>query len=405
MTALLFNLLLTPDTKIGQMSSVFMRSPGQTRRASSSIHKPGGDKPATPRGKESAGLGEADLSEGGPGETDLGEIDALLRHGGLERHRRGKPAGVARRARFQEKTPEEIRPCLVEPRRAANGVEWVAVPGWGNMGWLWHGFSTRRGGLSRCYAAEGDAGELNLGFTADDTRENVLANRRLFAEAITGSAATPIITLKQIHSSVVRLAGADVPASPRRGDGLMTAERGILIGVQTADCTPVLVADRRRKVVAAFHAGWRGTVKRIVEKGIGRMRLEFGSRPEDLMAAVGPGIGACCYPVGEEVLSEFESQFSYARELFHEVYDTDPVRARYPMLFLTQRAPGHSPIGPALHLDVAEANRRQLLAAGLRPKAIAMVGGCTVCQRELFFSHRGSKGRCGRMLSAIGMAG
>jgi len=164
------------------------------------------------------------------------------------------------------------------------------------------------------------------------------------------------------------------------------------------------VADRRRKVVAAFHAGWRGTVKRIVEKGIGRMRLEFGSRPEDLVAAVGPGIGACCYPVGEEVLSEFESQFEYARELFHEVYSTDPVRTKYPMLFLTQRAPGHSPMGPALHLDVAEANRRQLLAAGLRPKAISMVGGCTVCQGELFFSHRASKGRCGRMLSVIGIA-
>jgi len=175
--------------------------------------------------------------------------------------------------------------------------------------------------------------------------------------------------------------------------------------VQTADCTPVLVADRRRRVVAAFHAGWRGTVKRIVERGIGRMRLEFGSRPEDLIAAIGPGIGACCYPVGEEVLSEFESQFGYAHELFHEVSDTDPVRAKYPMLFLTQRAPGHSSIGPALHLDVAEANRRQLLAAGLRPKAIAMVGGCTVCQHELFFSHRASKGRCGRMLSVIGIAG
>ena len=297
----------------------------------------------------------------------------------------------------------------MEPCRGANGVEWVAVPAWGSIGWLWHGFSTRRGGLTRCYGLEGGAGELNLGFTQDDARENVVANRGLFAEAITGSAATPLVTLKQIHSSVihsslVRLAVAGPGASPCRGDGLITAEPGILIGVQTADCTPVLVADRRRKVVAAFHAGWRGTVKRIVEKGIGRMRLEFGSRPEDLVAAVGPGIGACCYPVGEEVLSEFESQFEYARELFHEVYSTDPVRTKYPMLFLTQRAPGHSPMGPALHLDVAEANRRQLLAAGLRPKAISMVGGCTVCQGELFFSHRASKGRCGRMLSVIGIA-
>ncbi len=133
------------------------------------------------------------------------------------------------------------------------------------------------------------------------------------------------------------------------------------------------------------------------------MRLAFGSRPEDLMAAIGPGIGACCYAVGEEVLSEFESQFTYARELFREVYDSDPIRMRYPMLFLTQRAPGHSEIGPSLHVNLAEANRRQLLAAGLKPGAIQVVGGCTSCQRELFFSHRASKGHAGRMMSVIGI--
>jgi YfiH family protein len=156
-------------------------------------------------------------------------------------------------------------------------------------------------------------------------------------------------------------------------------------------------------VVGAFHAGWRGTVKRIVETGVGRMRLEFGSRPEDLVAAIGPGVGACCYAVGEEVLSEFESQFLYARELFHEVYSTDAVRNKYPMLFLTQCAPGHSPIGPSLHLDLVEANRRQLLDAGLKPIAIHVVGGCTSCQAELFFSHRASRGHAGRMMAVIGI--
>jgi hypothetical protein len=133
------------------------------------------------------------------------------------------------------------------------------------------------------------------------------------------------------------------------------------------------------------------------------MRLEFGSRPEDLIAAIGPGIGPCCYAVGEETFVEFESQFSYARDLFREVYDADPVRTKYPMLFLTQRAPGHSEIGPSLHLNLVEANRRQLLAAGLKPRAITSVGGCTNCQRELFFSHRGSQGRAGRMMSVIGI--
>jgi YfiH family protein len=177
----------------------------------------------------------------------------------------------------------------------------------------------------------------------------------------------------------------------------------LLLAVQTADCIPVLVADRRQHIVAAFHAGWRGTVKRIVETGIGRLRLVFGSRPQDLIAAIGPGASACCYAVGEEVLSEFESQFTYARELFHEVFASDPIKTKYPMLFLTQRAPGHSPIGPSLHADLVEANRRQLLDCGLSPRSIQIVGGCTQCQQDLFFSHRASHGYTGRMMAVIGI--
>lgn len=338
--------------------------------------------------------------------SDIEELDALFERAGLTRSRREKGAGVARRARFQASTREELSPPPPSPAVAPNGVEWLPVPGWDTISWLWHGFGTRCGGVSRAYCGEDAPGELNLGFTADDDRANVLRNRKLLAEAVTGDPATPLVTLRQIHSSVVlvgdRASGAD-GRNPSRGDGLMTAEPGLLLGIQTADCIPVLVADLRRRAVAAFHAGWRGTVKRIVENGIGRMRLEFGSRPEDLVAAIGPGILACCYAVGEEVLSEFESQFSYGSELFREVYDSDPVRNRYPMLFLTQRAPGHSPLGPSLHVDLVEANRRQLLAAGLKTGSIQVVGACTNCHPELFFSHRASRGRCGRMMSVIGM--
>jgi purine-nucleoside/S-methyl-5'-thioadenosine phosphorylase / adenosine deaminase len=336
---------------------------------------------------------------------NLEGIDALFRRAGLVRTLRGHAAGVTRRVRFERAKPEELSKAAPIPCLAPNGVQWLPVPGWDKRPWLWHGFSTRQGGESRAYCADGAPGELNLGFTASDDREAVARNRQLLAEAVTGDRTAPLVTLRQIHSSVLRLATARGAARERpwKGDGLMTDEPGLLLGIQTADCIPVLVADRKRHAVAAFHAGWRGTVKRIVETGIGRMRLEFGSRPEDLIAAIGPGIGACCYAVGEEVLSSFESQFAYADDLFREVYDTDPVRTKYPMLFLTQRAPGHSPIGPSLHLDLVEANRRQLLAAGLKPRAIRVVGGCTSCQPELFFSHRASQGHAGRMLAVIGV--
>lgn len=287
---------------------------------------------------------------------------------------------------------------------APNGVEWLPVPRWEKFGWLWYGFSTRKGGTSIAYCEKGSRGELNLGFTASDASESVTANRRLLAEAVTGNAHLPLATIRQIHSNfVVRVSRDSGGSKPQKADGLMTDEPGILLAVQTADCIPVLVADRKRRAVAAFHAGWRGTVKRIVEAGIGRMRLEFGSRPEDLVAAIGPGIGRCCYAVGEEVLSEFESQFAYARELFIEVQETDPVRAKYPMMFLNQRAPGHGPSKMGLHLNLAEANRRQLLAAGLKARSIQLVGGCTSCQPELFFSHRASRGHTGRMMSVIGV--
>ena len=307
--------------------------------------------------------------------------------------------------RLERSAPEELLRPAPEPRIARNGVRFLAVSALNSIPWLWHGFSTRQGGVSRVYCPDDAPGELNLGFTSVDSREAVVENRRLMAEAISGDRETPLITLRQIHSNLVRVisisdAGRE---SPWKADGIITTQPGLLIGIQTADCIPVLVADRKRRIVAAFHAGWRGTVKRIVETGVGRMRIEFGSRPQDLVAAIGPGAGPCCYAVGEEVLSEFDSQFAYSRELFHDVYSSDAVHNRYPMLFLTQCAPGHSPIGPSLHLDLIEANRRQLVDAGLSSRSIHVTGGCTNCQTELFFSHRASRGYAGRMIAAVGI--
>lgn len=338
------------------------------------------------------------------------EIDGVFGAAGLVRNLSGKSARVTRRLRLERAASEELWSALPVPCTAPNGVQVLRISAWNQLSrqktnWLWHGFSTRQGGLSRAYCADDAPSDLNLGFTAADDREIVARNRRLLVEAVTGNPDTPLVALRQIHSSIlVRIAAADARReAPYKADGLMTDEPGLLLGIQTADCIPVLVADRKHRVVAAFHAGWRGTVKRIVESGVGRMRLEFGSRPENLIAAIGPGVGACCYAVGEEVWSSFESQFTYARELFREVYDTDPVRTKYPMLFLTQRAPGHSNIGPSLHVDLVEANRRQLLDAGLSTKAIQTTGGCTSCHRDLFFSHRASRGHAGRMMSVIGI--
>jgi YfiH family protein len=278
----------------------------------------------------------------------------------------------------------------------------VRVPDWSGQEWLIHGFSTRTGGKTTVYRP--GKTDLNLGFTASDDHDNVTANRGLFVSAATqGKEILGMVTLRQIHSSLIRRVAADDINTSLKGDGLLTDQPGVLLGIQTADCIPVLVADRKNRAVAAFHAGWRGTLARIVENGVGRMRLEFGSKPEHLIASIGPGIGQCCYSVGDEVREQFESQFPYAPELFHEVYDSDPVKKKYPMLFLTARAPGHSELGPGMHLDLVEANRRQLLAAGLKKGSIFVTGQCTGCNTDRFFSHRMEQGFTGRMMSVIGV--
>lgn len=332
------------------------------------------------------------------------QIDDLLGDAGLA-HRPRSAASSPQLPRVEKAPPAGKKPTRGVKRNLTDPVEVDRSPLLIKLPWLSHGFSTRLGGSTTVYRPDGQ-GELNLGFNAADPDENVYANRRLFLTAATGKVRPPsLVTLRQIHSTLTRRVGSE-HAGDRAllaGDGMMTNEPGVMLGIQTADCIPILIADRRRKAVAAFHAGWRGTLRRIVEDGVGRMRMEFGSEPADLVAAIGPGIGQCCYSVGEEVLHEFRSQFRYAEELFREISDSDPVKEKYPLLFLTARAPGHVAMGQSVHLDLIEANRRQLLEAGLEARSISVVDKCTCCQTERYFSHRGEHGFAGRMLSVIGI--
>jgi polyphenol oxidase len=268
--------------------------------------------------------------------------------------------------------------------------------------WLAHGFSTRVGGTSRAYGKR----DLNLGFTKDDDKAAVNRNRKLFLRELIAAGASrswPLVTLRQVHSDVIHRI-TSVPDEALAGDGLLTATPGLLLAIQTADCLPIIVVDTKLRAVGVFHAGWRGTARRIVEKGVGEMQRWFGSRPRDLKAAIGPGIHTCCYNVGEEVRDKFHSQFSYAASLFREVKDSDPVREKYPLLFLTARAPGHGELPPKLYLDLVEANRRQLLAAGVPRKAIEASTLCTSCRTDLLFSYRAEKGKTGRMMSVAGIS-
>jgi polyphenol oxidase len=280
----------------------------------------------------------------------------------------------------------------------------------GKLPWLVHGFSTRSRGFSRAYGK----GDLNLGFTKDDSKAAVERNRSAFMQALGATQVRraggrgkrespwPIVTLRQVHSDVIHCV-EEVPEHPLTGDGLLTATPGLLLAIQTADCLPVILVDPKRRAVGVFHAGWRGTVKRIVEKGVGEMQRCFGTRARDLKAAIGPGIHGCCYEVGEEVRTKFESQFSYAASLFREYAESDPVREKYPLLFMTARAPGHSTLPKKIFLDLVEANRRQLRAAGVPAKSIEASPLCSNCNPDVLFSYRAEKGKTGRMMGVAGM--
>ncbi|MCP5114013.1 MAG: peptidoglycan editing factor PgeF [bacterium] len=181
------------------------------------------------------------------------------------------------------------------------------------------------------------------------------------------------VTLRQVHSNqCVVIAGTARPVG--EGDALLTDRPGLLLGVRGADCLPILILEERRRVVAAVHAGWRGTVAGVAAQTVDRMVSEFGADPRFMYAAIGPGIGACCYEVGPEVACRF-------RELFPERDDLDRTT----------------------RIDLAEANRRQLVTAGLSGPRIDRGAPCTCCGPKDFFSYRRTPDETRRMVSVIGL--
>jgi len=173
-------------------------------------------------------------------------------------------------------------------------------------------------------------------------------------------------SLQQLHSAVVL--AAEQTGSAGEGDALVTNQKNLSLSVRTADCFPILLADGGRKAVAAVHAGWRGAAAEIIVKTLNKMARQFGTEPADIYAAIGPGIGQCCYEVGAEVALRFGLE-------------------------------------GITHIDLAEINRRQLIEAGVPEHHIEIVGGCTQCDPARFYSYRRECLEPGRMISYIRVLG
>jgi YfiH family protein len=318
--------------------------------------------------------------------------------------------------------------------------------------WLVHGFSLRYLDPARSPNLTRSPGkEFNLGFTPQARPRAVERNQRRFWKALDADAVPA--ALHQIHSAAVwevsraresspggpvasleyrpagslprgsadpgltrasPTSGPSGPAPPpsrgpqdsRPGDALISVEPRILLSIRIADCLPALIADQRQRVVAAIHAGWRGALARVIEKTVGELRRVYGSRPDDLVAALGPAIGRCCYQVGEEVIDAFRGQFVESDSFFHKpTPEAKRQRSelRYTLMINTQALPGRRRERQGWHLDLVAAARAQLRAAGLRASAIHASQYCTACRPDLFFSHRREGGRAGRMMAAIGV--
>jgi polyphenol oxidase len=241
---------------------------------------------------------------------------------------------------------------------------------------IFHFVTTRKGGVSI-----GPYGSLNLGFNSGDNPENVLKNRIILCKTL-DIKSDHLIFPKQTHSAIVKIidhhflhAGEiERKAFLTETDAVITDLKGIYIAIKTADCQPILLFDQKRKVIAAVHAGWRGTVKCIALKAVKLMISEFNSDPADIIAGIGPSISPAVYEVGSEVWSQFDQQYLQ---------------------------PNGSLSGDKRLLDLWKANQDQLKEAGVPANQIELAGLCTYSNPESFFSARRDGVKTGRMATGI----
>ena len=227
------------------------------------------------------------------------------------------------------------------------------------------------------------SGVKNIGFTEETDSGGISRNRLSLAKAV-GFEANCLVTARQVHSARVRVVtaretgqgGLDRESRLPDTDALVTADADVCLMVLSADCVPVLLYDPVKRVVGAVHAGWRGTAAQIVVGTVEVMRKQFGCHPGDMFAGIGPSIGRCCFEVGEEVAVCF-------RRLFPEA------------VVFAGKHPGK------FQVDLWEANRRELVDAGLHPERIEVAGMCTVCHPDHFFSYRRDGKAAGRFGAGI----
>lgn len=264
-------------------------------------------------------------------------------------------------------------------KKISNGVTYLTFPLFEKAG-VRHGFSTRLGGVS-----QGELGAMNLSFSRGDDPGKVMENHRRFAAAV-GYPVESLVFSDQVHDTVIwRVDSSDcgkgiLRSSDIKGvDGLVTDDPGVTLMTFFADCVPLFFYDRKHHVIGAVHSGWRGTAGRIGARAVTVMGEEFGSRPEEILAVVGPSICQACYEVSEDVAEAFRQEFK--KEQWGEL--------------LLEKTEGK------YQLDLWRANEIILQEAGIPAGQIQVSGLCTCCHSDVLFSHRASGGKRGNLAGVI----
>lgn len=260
-----------------------------------------------------------------------------------------------------------------------HGVTYLTFPIFEKAG-VRHGFSTRLGGVS-----QGELGAMNLSFSRGDDPEKVMENHRRFAAAV-GYPVDSLVFSDQVHDTVIRRVDSSdcgkgiLRSSDIKGvDGLVTDDPGVVLMTFFADCVPLFFYDRKHHAIGAVHSGWRGTAGRIGAKAVDVMGQEFGTKPEDLVAVIGPSICQACYEVSEDVAESFRREFAMGQ--WEELLIAKP-QGKY-------------------QLDLWRANEIILQEAGIPAGQIQVSGMCTCCHADVLFSHRASGGKRGNLAGAI----
>ncbi len=268
---------------------------------------------------------------------------------------------------------------LIFKLKEERGIKYYIIEEFLQTGLVEHAFTTKVGGVSK-----GEYKSLNLGLHVDDKKKDVLENRRRICD-ILNSDYYNLVAGEQLHNDLIKVVNradqgrgaVDYKSSISNTDALITDKKGVLLTSYYADCMPILLLDPVREVVGLAHAGWRGTVKKIAQKTVLKMKEVYGTDPTNILAGIGPAIGECCYQVDKKVIERLASAFDNWEE------------------FVTEDGENK------WKLNLAKVNRMQLQEIGVRVENIIESRLCTSCQDELFFSYRRDQGKTGRMASLI----